>query len=261
VLTLQQDGLGSAAEITIFGAENTAPAAEITHRGNGSTIIAKNLNGESDQPVLEISTIGSGPALLANTTDGDDIALFTRSGQTKIRMGKDGELIASGIVQTSQGFMFPDGSIQTSAATSTGSSWSVAGNASTSSETDFLGTIDDQPLEIRVNDTRALRIEPVGASGETTVNLIAGSSGNTVSDGVVGATIGGGGTVDDPHEITGEFGTVGGGLANSADSYATVGGGESNMAADFYSTVGGGENNLAQSVETGGATVGGGTFN
>jgi len=38
--------------------------------------------------------------------------------------------------------------------------WTLAGNAGTTATTNFLGTTDVQPLEFRVNNRRALRIEP-----------------------------------------------------------------------------------------------------
>jgi len=85
-------------------------------------------------------------------------------------------------------------------------------------------------------------------------NVIEGSSANYVSSGVIGATISGGGVVDYYGDtianwITYEFGTVGGGLGNEAggtsDGFATVGGGNNNVATGDYSTLGGGAANQA----------------
>jgi len=96
--------------------------------------------------------------------------------------------------------------------------WSLTGNAATTAGTDFLGTIDNQPLELHVNSGRALRLEP-DASGDGAPNVIGGSRVNFVTSGVVGATIGGGGAVNffassaTTNSVTGAFGTVGGGLA------------------------------------------------
>src|SRR5262249_46862612 len=50
------------------------------------------------------------------------------------------------------------------------SPWCLTGNAGTTPGVDFLGTTDNQALEIKVNNTRALRIEPTGGG----VNLIGG---------------------------------------------------------------------------------------
>jgi len=40
------------------------------------------------------------------------------------------------------------------------SSWLTSGNAGTTAGSNFLGTTDNQPLELHVNNTRALRLEP-----------------------------------------------------------------------------------------------------
>jgi len=55
--------------------------------------------------------------------------------------------------------------------------------------TGLLGTIDNQPLEIKVNNQRVMRYEPNAISP----NVIGGSPFNAVAPGVHGATIAGGG--------------------------------------------------------------------
>jgi hypothetical protein len=102
----------------------------------------------------------------------------------------------------------------------------------------------------------------------TSPNLIGGFSGNSVTSGVVGASIGGGGESGfSTNRVTDDFGTVGGGGNNQAGDnagttsnsrFATVGGGEGNTASGLLATVGGGASNEA-SVEF--ATVGGGVNN
>jgi hypothetical protein len=106
---------------------------------------------------------------------------------------------------------------------------------------------------------------------------MAGSSANTVTLGVRGATISGGGVLtgaDDPNilgetpnRVTDHYGSVGGGYGNRAgddagatfdSAFATVGGGRGNIASSIASTVGGGENNTASGF---GSTVGGGGGN
>ena len=96
-------------------------------------------------------------------------------------------------------------------------------------------------------------------------NVIAGKSTNSVTSGVVGATIGGGGSA--PNEVTDDYGTVGGGTGNQAgdgsgstsnQNYATVSGGTSNIASGDRSTVGGGLANTASEIAS---TVGGGDQN
>ncbi len=115
-----------------------------------------------------------------------------------------------------------------------------------------------------------------------TPNVLGGASGNTVTAGVQGATIAGGGQIGFGHVVTDHFGTIGGGMNNragdaaasvSSSEFATVAGGDSNVAGDGYSVVGGGRLNLAegfattisggeQNIASGiGATVGGGEDN
>jgi len=101
----------------------------------------------------------------------------------------------------------------------------------------------------------------------TSPNLIGGCSGNSVTPGVVGATISGGGVGQYPNRVTDNYGTVGGGYNNQAGNnngdtgekqYAIVGGGYSNTASGGAATVGGGWVNNAGGDS---ATIGGGSNN
>jgi hypothetical protein len=114
-----------------------------------------------------------------------------------------------------------------------------------------LGTTDNQPLNVMVNGTRAMRFEPTGAIAPSTPNVIGGNAANTVLAGVSGATIGGGGVyspTSGPHQVTGNYGTVSGGLANQAGVLASVGGGGHNVASGQYSTIPGGTDNVASAL-------------
>jgi len=136
-----------------------------------------------------------------------------------------------------------------------GDSWSLLGNAGTTPATNFIGTTDNQPLEFKVNNTRGFRLEPTS----DTPNIIGGYSGNTVTAGVYGATISGGGAYAYPSSVTSSYGTVGGGAHNTASGpYSAVGGGIHNTASSSYATVGGGYNNHSNAYH---ATVGGGNQN
>ncbi len=126
-------------------------------------------------------------------------------------------------------------------ATSGTAVWKTSGNTGTAPGTHYLGTTDNQALIIKVNNQRAMRIEP----GATSPNLIGGYDGNGVTNGIVGAVIGGGGATSEVNWVTGNHGTVGGGLTNVADYRATVGGGLANRATGIYASVGGGEGNSA----------------
>jgi hypothetical protein len=153
--------------------------------------------------------------------------------------------------------------------------WSLSGNAGTTPGSQFLGTTDNKALELKVNSARVLRLEPNSISP----NLLGGFHGNSVTAGVAGATIGGGGNQGWVQQVTDHYGTVGGGGYNQAGdgagavddaAYATVGGGFYNAASGPWSAVGGGFYNAAShdlaSVAGGGgntasgyaATVGGG---
>jgi hypothetical protein len=112
--------------------------------------------------------------------------------------------------------------------------WSRTGNSGTDPASNFLGTLDARPLELRVNNLRALRIEPATESP----NVIAGSSGNLAGPGVAGATVSGGGgqLAGDalrPNRVYADFGTVSGGWNNTVletAPYGTVLGGRGNIA-------------------------------
>ena len=122
--------------------------------------------------------------------------------------------------------------------------WTISGNSGTDSTNNYLGTSDNQALELRVNTQRALRLEP-GSSP----NLVAGYNGNSTTAGVIGAAIGGGGASGKANRVTDNWGTVSGGENNqvgdntgtlNSAAYATVSGGANNIASGFGAVVGGG---------------------
>ncbi len=66
----------------------------------------------------------------------------------------------------------PAGQTLTIASTGGGVGWSLTGNSGTAPGMNFVGTTDNQALELRVNGARALRLEP-----GSTPNVIGGLSG------------------------------------------------------------------------------------
>ena len=133
--------------------------------------------------------------------------------------------------------------------------WQLGGNHAGTGASVVLGNLDSAPLELWVNNSRALRLEP-DSMGAGAPNFVAGSSANTVSSpfagvSVVGATIGGGGAINYqsggllPNSVFGDFGTVSGGGGNQAYSFGTVGGGRYNDALNLNTTVSGGSGNTA----------------
>ncbi|MCK5619924.1 MAG: tail fiber domain-containing protein, partial [Candidatus Krumholzibacteria bacterium] len=144
-----------------------------------------------------------------------------------------------------------------------GSAWGLSGNAGTTPGTDFLGTTDNQALELHVNGDRVLRLEPHVFSP----NIIAGYSGNSLLAQVRGTVIAGGGANGASHLITDDYSVVGGGAQNVAGDgdvsttnspYIPVGGGEQNTASAGWVVIGGGYNNNASAT---GALIGGGIDN
>jgi hypothetical protein len=95
-----------------------------------------------------------------------------------------------------------------------GDYWSLTGNAGTTPGTQFLGTTDNQPLELRVGGQRTLRLEP----GQASPNLVGGYGGNSVAGGVAGATVSGGGQSGYENRVYDDFGTVGGGRRRPGQS-------------------------------------------
>ncbi len=131
--------------------------------------------------------------------------------------------------------------------------WSLYGNAGTSELTSFIGTTDDQPLVVRVNNARVMRIElnmnPT-TPGTPSPNIIAGYPGNQATPGIKGSVIAGGG-LENANIVDGDWAVVSGGRDNRAgrmipySAYSTVGGGASNASLGQWATIGGGKNNTA----------------
>lgn len=128
------------------------------------------------------------------------------------------------------------------------SAWRLTGNAGTTPGVNFIGTTDNQPLEFQANGQRILRLEP---TANISPNVIGGIAFNGVDPGVVGATIGGGGTIVGPglgpNRIGENLATIGGGSQNTNNGrFATIGGGGANkIRTDSFSfaTIGGGDGN------------------
>jgi hypothetical protein len=147
-----------------------------------------------------------------------------------------------------------------------GACWATTGDIGVNPAVNFLGTLDANPMNLRVANVPVLQLRPAGAGH---VNVIAGGPGvnvnNTprVSAGVAGAVIAGGGAPSsgfsgagggDFHAVSDNDGVVGGGFGNRAGNFdadvqnaafATVAGGLFNVASAEGATVGGGRANGA----------------
>jgi hypothetical protein len=175
-----------------------------------------------------------------------------------------------------------------------GTFWRLGGNAGTTVGTHFLGTTDNQPLELKISNTRGLRLE---LNGGVAPNLIGGAPDNSIAATTTGATIAGGkrnlirteahnsvlgggylnsvGDMSVSATIAGgywnyigtnaEYGAIGGGYQNVIQDragHATIAGGRANRVGWWasYGTIGGGNGNLiADSLSA--ATIAGGSQN
>jgi hypothetical protein len=167
--------------------------------------------------------------------------------------------------------------------------WKTSGNGGTTAA-NFLGTSDNQPLELRVNGQRGLRLQPNffgGPSvicGSNTVNAltfaatIAGGQGNDIRENGVYSAIGGGinNLIDG-----GQYSVIAGGLGNRIDpgvlgsvigggwenrieygAHSVIAGGHTNSLGSLvqYSAIGGGDQNSIR-TRANYSTIGGGRLN
>ena len=138
-----------------------------------------------------------------------------------------------------------------SAQTLSNTFWRLAGNAGTIAGTQYIGTSDNQPVEIKVNGVRALRLEPNAVNNP---NVLGGGPGNTVEPGTAGVVIGGG----DGNTAASNYVVIAGGLGNQAvGMYSTISGGMFNRASGERSVVAGSYNEVTGFA----ATVSGGYNN
>lgn len=149
---------------------------------------------------------------------------------------------------------------------SPGGFWRVDGNQGLSAERHFLGTTDDQAVELRVNNQRVVRYEPNPVSP----SINSGSSANYIGNGVQGAVIAGGGTMNLQglvlsNALRSPLTTISGGGGNSiaeGSPFASIGGGyDHQIESDSDgATISGGRGNVIRSSSIG-AAIGGGQNN
>jgi hypothetical protein len=148
-----------------------------------------------------------------------------------------------------------------------GFAWSLTGNAGTDPATNFIGTIDGQPLVMRGGGGSSMQI----SSSAGSANLSGGSVANGTGAGFRGVTTLGGGALPlsepgfsllrtEANAATGNYSTVIGGLSNRVNgaNYGTIVGGFVNTVSGPGAAIAGGLENVA----TGSAsTVAGGERN
>lgn len=134
--------------------------------------------------------------------------------------------------------------------------WLLGGNGGTDPAVNFLGTTDNTPLTLRVNNQPAFRIAPQVVSP----NFIAGHPANAMSEITDGSAVLSGGTAGDPNGLSGSRSVIVGGQGNTNFSaFGFLGGGQGNrlIAANNAVLAGGSLNR----VEAQGAFLGGGANN
>ncbi len=148
--------------------------------------------------------------------------------------------------------------------------WKLGGNNVAPGQ--FLGSTNNQPVELWVNNTRALRLEPTlnDATHSNIINVVNGSPANTIAPGVYGSVIAGGGAGTylgsaGTNNVSAHLSFLGGGFYNSIQTnadHSVLGGGAwnaiQNDAADCV--LGGGQGNSIQ-ANAGGSFLGGGYGN
>jgi hypothetical protein len=119
--------------------------------------------------------------------------------------------------------------------------WTLGGNDGFSTNA-ILGTLNSQPLELRVNNVRGWLLDYANRGAYLSyyysINLLGGHRYNSIGPDVIGATIAGGGyhylsgmtTYYHSNMVVDDFGTIGGGYDNVAGHSATVPGGRYNTA-------------------------------
>jgi len=156
--------------------------------------------------------------------------------------------------------------------------WELDGNAGTVAGISFLGTTDNQPLELRSNNVAVARFRSLGTGTGASASVALGSPSNSAVPGAEGSTIAGGSnnTVNVAHGVIGggEFNRVGDDVSNPSSSpWGAIGGGINNIVTGTGGFVGGGNSNQAAgalaNVERGNqnrasgqvASIGGGSDN
>ena len=136
--------------------------------------------------------------------------------------------------------------------------WKTNGNAGAGGA--FLGTTDNQPVEVKVNGQRALRLLPASHSVALSPNLVVGDSGNVLAGSASGAGILGG--WDQFTDFGASGSVIGGGHSNRIGnnaSFGVISGGERNALGlgAGHSVVAGGRGNSLESGAFASSILGG----
>lgn len=106
-----------------------------------------------------------------------------------------------------------------------GAAWLLNGNLAAA--TNFLGTINDQVLTMKANNTTGFRLIPSPAGAPS---IVGGDAANILVSGAGGSVIAGGGSAERPNQMSGGY-------------YSFIGSGEGNFLRDQHNTLVGGYSN------------------
>jgi hypothetical protein len=109
--------------------------------------------------------------------------------------------------------------------------WQLGGNTVAAGQ--FLGSLNNQPVDFYANTNRALRLQYATDGVNVTPNVIGGSAGNNIGNGGYGDFIGGGGNAAYPNQI------------GQSAYYSSILGGENNTVNGSFSLAGGGNNTVS----------------
>jgi hypothetical protein len=131
--------------------------------------------------------------------------------------------------------------------------WQLGGNAVSSGQ--FLGSTNNQPLELWANNSRGLRLQPTPGA----VDVIGGTA-NSIFSNTTASVIGGGS--NNTIAVLSDYSVVAGGTGNviqTNSAYSSIGGGLGNAITNAaYSRIGGGWFNSIQTNATYSSIAGGG---
>jgi hypothetical protein len=221
----------------------TAPSVVVSGTGSGAVITSAVSNG-----VVVSLTVQNAGAGYSNTTT---LTIGTPPPHTFQEFGSSNYFSGVNTLTNQFNVFAGDGSGLTGV-------WLTDGNTSPKiPTTDFIGRLDNQPLEFRVNNRRALVLAP---TTNNIPNMVAGFSNNAVGPGATGSTITGGGQPTLPNQVRASMSTIAGGsgnvISNFADGSFISAGFLNSITSNYFAAIGGGGGNIIGAFSSSGLAIG-----